>query len=118
MTPQINNQNNDQGLEQQEFAGNLVLAMTGNPITDYEDEYQPTLIVECYRGYTTFITDYVEDKYSTTDSIRLKSALKYEDDIFSKFPDLKTKFDKAYSAFVTTLEQQSKQETQTTSIKT
>jgi hypothetical protein len=109
MTPQINNQNNTQNTEQDEFANNLVLVMTGNPITDYEDVYQPTLIQECYEAYTTFITDYVEAKYSLTDSTRLRSSLKYGDDVFAKFPDLEPKFDEAYSAFITTLEKQQAQ---------
>jgi hypothetical protein len=86
-----------------EFINNLVMAITGNDISEYEPEYQITLAQESLSVFINFITEFITAKYSEIDSIRLKSALQFPDDIFTKFPDLGAKFDDAYDSFLQSL---------------
>jgi hypothetical protein len=97
MSQSTNTQNND------EFINNLVMAITGNEISEYEDEYQSTLAQECITAFINFITEFVTAKYSEIDSIRLKSALQFSGDAFAKFPDLGAKYDDAYDSFLESL---------------
>jgi hypothetical protein len=89
-----------------DFSNNLVLAITGANIIDYEEDYQPTVVQKCTDAYTKFITDYVAAKFGEVDSLRLKSGLKFGEDVFGKFPDLNAKFEEAYNAFIQNLETQ------------
>ena len=86
-----------------EFINNLVTAITGNNITEYENQYQSSLAQECLSAFINFITEYISAKYSEVDCIRLKSALQFSGDAFVKFPDLGAKFDDAYNSFLESL---------------
>jgi hypothetical protein len=97
MSQSTNTQNND------EFINNLVMAITGNEISEFEPSYQITLAQECLNAFISFITEFVTAKYSEIDAIRLKSSLQFSGDAFAKFSDLGEKFDDAYNAFLESL---------------
>ena len=97
MSQQSNTQNS------KEFTNNLVVAITGNQISDFDPEYQVTIVQECINAFTNFITEFVTAKYCEVDAIRLKSSLQFSGDIFTRFPDLEVKFSEAYESFLYSL---------------
>ena len=89
-----------------QFINNLILAITGSNLASYNQDFQPKLITSCLKAFTDYIGKYIGEKYGEIDSLRIRSALKYPGDIFQRFPDLKAKYDEAYSSFLNNLPKQ------------
>jgi hypothetical protein len=89
-----------------QFISNLVMAITGSDLSSYDKDFQTKLITNCLKAYTDYIGKYIGEKYGEMDSLRIRSALKYPGDIFTRFPDLQTKYDEAYHSFLTNLPNQ------------
>jgi hypothetical protein len=79
------------------------MAITGSDLASYDQDFQPKLITNCLKAFTDYIGKYIGEKYGEMDSLRIRSALKYQGDIFQRFPDLKAKYDEAYQSFLTNL---------------
>ena len=86
-----------------QFVDNLIVAITGNKISSYKQDFQPKLIQNCLKAYTNYVLKFIQDKYSESDSMRIYAALKYQNDAFTKFPGLQAKYNEAHLSFINNL---------------
>ena len=97
-------QNNNASGDSSELVQNLVLAMTGSDLSDVLPQQKEEITKDCVNSFVDYVTNFVSIKYSEIDASRLKSSLQFGGDPFTKFEDLKLKFDDAYSSFLTELQ--------------
>lgn len=93
-----------------EFVEALVLAITGFKIEEIPEDKRDEIVTDCIELFTKFILEYVETNYEKKDSLRLKAGYETGEDVFTKFPDLKEKYEAAYKAFIEMLEENLEQE--------
>ena len=86
-----------------QFVDNLIVAITGNKISSYKQDFQPKLIQNCLGAYTNYVLKFIQDKYGESDSMRIYAALKYQNDAFAKFPGLQAKYNEANLSFINSL---------------
>lgn len=93
-----------------EFVEALVLAITGFKLEEIPEEKREEIVSDCIELFTKFILEYVEVNYSKKDALRLKAGYETGEDVFTRFPDLKEKYETAYKAFIEMLEENLEQE--------
>lgn len=91
--------------EVNEFIEALVLAVTGFYVKEIPEEKRDEIISDCIDLFTKFILEYVEVTFGKKDALRLKAGYETGEDVFSRFSDLKEKYENAYNAFVKMLEE-------------
>jgi hypothetical protein len=107
------NQNNTTSSQYDEFTQNLVLSILGMSINDIKEEKREETILQCQTIFKNFMEKYFAENFAEVDVTRLK-AIPSQPDIFGKFPDLATKFEQAYQAFINQLEVSWKDKQETT----
>jgi len=85
--------------DDKEFINSLVKAITGVSIENFEATKQPEIQKQSYLVFQNFIYNYFSQNFEAKNLVRIQN-LDSEPDTFSKFPDLQSKFDQAYEAFL------------------
>lgn len=89
-----------------EFVEALVLAITGVSVYEIETQKQDEVIKECVNFFIDYIYNYISEKYSIKDAIRIKTSYETGEEVFEIFPDLKVKYKEAYHDFINFLKQE------------
>ncbi len=83
--------------EDAQFVNSLVKAIMGIPLANISEDKQEPIAEKCFSIYKNYIEGYFASNFDQKDLIRIKN---FETDTFDKFPDLKPKFQEAYTSFI------------------
>ena len=83
-----------------EFVYNLVLSLTGVDIKTIDSKHVDELVIDCLNLFMDYISEYVQEKYSHKDAIRLRTAYETGEDMLKTFPELIPMYEDAYQAFL------------------
>jgi hypothetical protein len=81
-----------------EFANTLVTLITGISLQFYTETEQVTILQQCYDLFQNYMVSYFQENFTEVDTMRLQASV-IDENVFSKFSDLNSKFNQALSSF-------------------